>query len=231
MDTAMDNRTDKTISSKNNKKRTINKVLTIFNILLLIAAVVIAVMVLTGCSKEPENYPEAEALVASELDKIKSADVNDDFLKAFTEDVSSEYDGSMLEGYIAKLKDFDYEILGSSKDPDGEDGDVLVNVRITTYDFGNEYLKAWNEHMMQEEGNRWQSQFYSFLLLRLGSVSSKDFVSEVNVECSDSDGDGTYEADLKSDEELMNAISGGMLNEIENLADEDVVMDESEVNN
>ena len=42
-------------------------------------------------------------------------------------------------------------------------------------------------------------------------------------------GDGNWETDIKSNEELMNAVSGGMLNEIKNLAKEDVVMDESEL--
>lgn len=227
MDTAMAKRTDKNISSKSRKKLIINNVLTVFNILLLIAAIVMAVIVLTGCSKEPERFPEAEAEVAAELDKIKSADMSDDSLKMFTESVSGDFDGSMLEGYVTKLKDFDYEILGSQKTE--EENTVAVDVRITTYDFGNEYLRAWEEHMMQDEANRWENQFYSFLLLRLGSVSSKDYVSDAKVICTDPKGDGNWETDIKSNEELMNAVSGGMLNEIKNLAKEDVVMDESEL--
>lgn len=228
MDAAMAKRTDKNISSKNKRKLIINNVLTVFNVLLLIAAIVLAVMVLTGCSKEPERYPEAEAKVAAELDSIKSADVSDDSMKIFTEDVSGEVDGSMLEGYVSKLKDFDYEILGSHKAE--EDDSVDVHVRITTYDFANEYLRAWNEHMATAEEDRWQSQFYSFLLLRLGSVSSKDYVSDVHVACTDPEGNGNWETDLKSNKELMNAISGGMLAEIENLMTDDVVIDQDEVN-
>ena len=84
MDTAMAKRTDKNLSSKNRKKLIINNVLAVFNILLLIAAVVLAAIVLTGCSKEPARYPEAEAKVAAELDSIKSADITDDSLKMFT---------------------------------------------------------------------------------------------------------------------------------------------------
>ena len=228
MDTAMDNRTNKNISSKNKKKRIVNNVLMVFNILLLIAAVVIAAMVLTGCSKEPDNYPEAEALVAKELDAIKTADHSDESLKVFTQDVEGELDGTILEGYIEKLQEFDYEILESSKIED-EDNSVNVKVRITTYDFANAFLKTWNDHMSQEETNRWQSQFYSFLLLRLASVSTKDHVSDVDVVCVDEKGDGNWTTDLKSNEELMDAIAGGMLSEIKNLMSDDVVMDEDEV--
>ena len=227
MDTAMANKTDKNISSKNKRKLIINNTLTVINILLLIAAIVIAVMVLTGCSKEPERYPEAEAKVAAELDSIKSADVTDDSLKMFTEKVSGEVDGSMLEGYVSKLKDFDYEILGSHKAD--EENSAVVHVRITTYDFANEYLRAWNEHMATAEEDRWQSQFYPFLLLRLGSVSSKDYVSDVQVICTDPEGNGNWETDLKSNQELMNAISGGMLSEIEKLMTEDAVIDNTDI--
>ena len=229
MDTAMSNRTNKNISSKNKKKLIINNVLTAFNILLLIAAIAIAVIVLTGCSKEPENYPEAETLVANELGKLKSADASDETLKSLTENVSGEFDGSMLEGYISKLKDFDYEIVSSTKAEVEEGNAASVKVKITAYDFGNEYLKAWNEHMMQDEEDRWQSQFYSFLLLRLGSVTNKDYVTEVDVICTDPKGDGHWETDLRSNEELMNAISGGMLNEIKNLVTDDVIIDNTEL--
>lgn len=229
MDTTMNNRTNKRISSNNRRKLIANNILTIFNILLLIAAITIAVMVLTGCSKEPDSYPEAETLVDSELENLKSADASDETLRSFTENVSGEFDGSMLEGYIAKLKDFDHEIISSAK-AESDDGDAaLVKVKITTYDFGNEYLKAWNEHMMQDEEDRWQSQFYSFLLLRLGSVTNKDYVTEVDVLCTDPKGDGHWETDLRSNEELMNAISGGMLNEIKNLVTDDVIIDNTEL--
>lgn len=228
MDTAMGNRTNKKISSKNKKKLIINNVLTAINILLLIAAVTIAVMVLTGCSKEPESYPEAEAVVSKELDAIKNADHSDESLKVFTKDVEGELDGTILEGYIEKLQEFDYEILESKKAEDDENT-VNVRVRITTYDFANAFLKAWNDHMSQEESDRWQSQFYSFLLLRLASVSTKDHVADAVVECRDEKGDGNWTTDLKANEELMDAIAGGMLTEIKKLMSDDVVMDEDEL--
>ena len=60
----MANKTNKDISSRNKRRRIFRNALTVFNILLLIAAVVIAVMVLTSCSKEPETFPEAEAAVS-----------------------------------------------------------------------------------------------------------------------------------------------------------------------
>lgn len=228
MDTAMGNRTDKNISSKNKKKRIINNVLTVFNILLLIAAIVMAVIVLTGCSKEPERCPEAEDAVAKALDELKTTSHTDESLNAFTKDIEGELDGQILEGYIEKLQEFDYEILSSQKSEDS-DNTAIVRVRITTYDFANAFLKTWNDHMSQEETDRWQSQFYSFLLLRLASVTEKDYVSDADVICTDEKGDGTWTVDLQSNEELMNAISGGMLAEIKNLMTDDVIIDQDEV--
>ena len=229
MEAIMDNRTNKEISSRNRRKCILRNVLLVFNILLLIAAVVIAAMVLTGCSKEPENYPEAEALVAKELEALKTSD-SDVLIPEAIKDSSDQFDESMLEGYVEKLKDFDYEILGSSKADTDNKNDVAVRVKITTYDFANEYIKAWEQFMTVDDEDRWQSQFYAHLFLRLASVTSKDYTSEVNVICTEAE-DGTWTTDLKGNEDLMNAISGGMMAEMNNLMSDDVVMDESEVNN
>lgn len=221
MDTAMDNRTDKTISSRNNKKRKINKLLTILNILLLIAAVVIAVMVLTGCSKEPENYPEAEALVDTRLNEIKTADNSDAAIKSFIELAGTE-DEELLGGYLTKLRDFDYEILGSKKDENDENA-VIVTVRVSTYDFGNAYLSTWKEFLEMDEYHEGTQNdlFMRSLMYKCTALNSKDFLTDVDVVCTDPDGSGNYETDLKSNDEMMNAISGGMMEQIKLLAEEE----------
>ncbi|MBP3895022.1 MAG: hypothetical protein J6D07_01000 [Mogibacterium sp.] len=221
MDTAMDNRTDKTISSRNNKKRKINKLLTILNILLLIAAVVIAVMVLTGCSKEPENYPEAEALVDTRLNEIKTADNSDAAIKSFIELAGTE-DEELLGGYLTKLRDFDYEILGSKKDENDENA-VIVTVRVSTYDFGNAYLSTWKEFLEMDEYHEGTQNdlFMRSLMYQCTALNSKDFLTDVDVVCTDPDGSGNYETDLKSNDEMMNAISGGMMEQIKLLAEEE----------
>ena len=217
----MDNRTDKTISSRNYKKRIINKLLTILNILLLIAAVVIAVMVLTGCSKEPENYPEAEALVDTRLNEIKTADNSDAAIKSFIELAGTE-DEELLGGYLTKLRDFDYEILGSKKDENDENA-VIVTVRVSTYDFGNAYLSTWKEFLEMDEYHEGTQNdlFMRSLMYKCTALNSKDFLTDVDVVCTDPDGSGNYETDLKSNDEMMNAISGGMMEQIKLLAEEE----------
>ena len=221
MDTAMDNRTDKTISSRNNKKRIINKLLTIINILLLIAAVVIDVMVLTDCSKEPENYPEEEALGDTILNEIKTADNSDAAIKSFIELAGTE-DEELLGGYLTKLRDFDYEILGSKKDENDENA-VIVTVRVSTYDFGNAYLSTWKEFLEMDEYHEGTQNdlFMRSLMYKCTALNSKDFLTDVDVVCTDPDGSGNYETDLKSNDEMMNAISGGMMEQIKLLAEEE----------
>lgn len=216
----MDNRTNNNISSRNKKKRIFRNVMMIFNILLLIAAVVIAAMVLTGCEKEPESYPEAEALVAAELDKIKTADVAESVLKEFA-DIAEGEGESLAEIYIEKLKDFDYEILGSQK-TEGEDNSVSVRARITTYSFGSVYLDAWTDYMEEEEEwLRSERQLYANMLTRILSLNTKDFIQDVDIVCTDPDGSGKWTTDLKSNEILMNAISGGLLEEMKSIASEE----------
>ncbi|MBR2674956.1 MAG: hypothetical protein IKE52_05825 [Mogibacterium sp.] len=236
------------MNNQNNKNiSTHNEISSSFKTLMLTAAFLIVLVVLAGCNAEPETYPEAEAKVGEELELIKKAEPADEAFEAL-KIAAGELDGSILEGYLDKVKDFDYEIVGSQKaeagtdssngsdsDSDGDsnggsENTCVVRVRITTYDFANEYLKAWNEYMTVEEGDRWQSQFYTNLLLRLASVSNKDYVSDVDIICRDDNGDGRWTSDFKTNEELMNALSGGMLNEIKILMSDDVVMDESEVN-
>ena len=142
----MNNRTNNRISSKSKRKRILQNVLMVFNILLLIAAVVIAAIVLTGCEKEPESYPEAEASVSKALDELKSSGTSAAIPKVIN-DASEQFDPSLLESYADKLKDFDYEIIQSVKAGTDNKNDVEVIVRIKTYDFANEFLKAWNEYM------------------------------------------------------------------------------------
>ena len=217
----MDNKTDKNISSRNKKRAIFQKVLLVFNILLLIAAVIIAAMVLTGCGpKEPETFPEAEAMVASELESIKTADISKSALKEFAK--IAEGDGeAYAEVYIEKLKDFDYEILGSRR-PDGEEESdkAIVTVRINTYDFGSVYLQTWSEYIGEErDWLRSEHQFYTNLLTRILSMNGKEFMQDVELVCTD-EGDGKWTCDIKGNETLMDAISGGLLLQMKALAEE-----------
>ena len=217
----MDNKTNNNISSRNKKRGILQNVLLVFNILLLAAAVVIAAMVLTGCAPketEPENFPEAEAMVAAELESIKTSDVSKSALKQFAE--IAEGDGeAYAEAYIDKLKDFDYEILKSQKVED-EEGKAIVRVRITTYDFGKVYLDTWTEYIEEErDWLRSEHQLYTNLLTRIISMNKKEFIQEVDIVCTDA-GEGNWTCDIKGNETLMDAVSGGLLLQMKELAEE-----------
>ena len=123
----------------------------------------------------------------------------------------------LLAEYADKLRDFDYEIVGSREDGD-EEYAVLVTARITTYDFGTVYLQTWKDYMAIDEDSRIESQFYTDLFTRFASLSAKNYTSDVDILCVP-DGDG-WKTDVKTNEALMNAISGGLVEQMRDLAEE-----------
>jgi hypothetical protein len=169
--------------------------------------------VLTSCSNGTNEFAEAESEVAKELDALKSGSGDIPVAADFSEDVSE----AMLRAYAEKLRDFDYIIAGSGKSKDGSS--VIVTVDITTYDFGSVYLETWNDRMKVEEDLRDDSQFFSDLFTRFASLSVKNYSGQAAITCT-RDEEGKWTTDLKTNPQLINAISGGMLDEMTELAEE-----------
>ena len=217
MDITMNNETNNKISSRGRKMRIFRKILLVLNILLLIAAVVIAAMVLTGCSKEPETFPEAEAAVQNALNEIKNNEDSEATFKKITELAGTKEEGEALSGYIDKLKEFEYELVNTTK---LEDGKVCVTARITTYDFGNAYISTWNEFIQMNDSLTKENEFISNLMFKCASMTKKDFVTDVDIICTDPKGDGNWETDVKNNESLMNALSGGMVDAMKSIAED-----------
>lgn len=182
-------------------------------IMLLAILLVIAPAVLASCDSGTNEYAEAEAEVASELDALKSGSGEVPVTADFSEDVTE----AMLKAYAEKLRDFDYVIAGSGKSEDGSS--VIVTVSITTCDFGSVYLETWNDRMQIEEDQRYDSQFYGDLFTRFASLSVKNYTGQASIVCT-RDEKGKWTSDLKTNPELINAISGGMVAEMTELAEE-----------
>lgn len=183
----------------------------IIMILMMLLAMMPAVLV--SCNSVTNDFAEAEVEVARELDAIKSGSGEIPVNADFSENVSE----TMLNAYAEKLRDFDYMITGSGKSEDGKS--VIVTVDITTYDFGSVYLETWNDRMKVEEGLRYESQFFNDLFTRIASLSVKDYTGQASITCT-RDEKGKWTTDLKTNPELINAISGGLLSEMTELADE-----------
>lgn len=184
-------------------------------------ALMIAVMALPGCSSDEEALQAASDQVTFELNTVKEGKTAG---ISAAEELSDEVSEEMLDVYDEKLRDFDFGIVSAEKtDPEetgGEAESVSVTVRVKTYDFGTVYLETWKDYMSQNEAGRDESQFYSDLFTRIAALDSKDYTKDVVVTCTDLACDGTCQTDIRTNEALMNALSGDMLAQMKELAEE-----------
>ena len=183
--------------------------------IILLLAMLLALMpaVLASCESGSNDFAEAETEVSSELEALKSGNVEVPQVADSTEGVSE----TMLSVYAEKLRDFDYMIAGSGYSKDGKS--VVVTVNITTYDFGSVYLETWNDRMKVEEGLRSDAQFYTDLFTRFASLSAKNYTGQAAIVCTKGE-DGEWTTDVKTNQGLINAISGGLVEEMTDLAEQ-----------
>ncbi|MBQ6150603.1 MAG: hypothetical protein IJJ03_03005 [Mogibacterium sp.] len=185
-----------------------------------IAAVLAAVLCLlafAGCS--PMN--DAEKKVSKELKALQASDYLGDEVIDLRDSLSDE-GRENFDGFLKKLRDFDFEITGSEEDDDKDDDYTLVSVKIKTYDFGREYLAAWTEFLKTNEGIESEdiTEFYEMLFTRLNLLNEKDRINYIKIVCIDPLGNGEWVANIKENEELQDAIFGGMMSEMKALAAE-----------
>ena len=185
-----------------------------------IAAVIAALLclpVLTGCS--PMN--DAEKKVSNELKTLQTSDYTGAEVMDLRDSLSDEGKEN-FDGFLKKLKSFDFEITGSEEDEEKEDDYTLVSVKIRTCDFGREYLAVWTEFLKADKGAKSEdmTEFYEMLFARLNSLDEKDHINYVNIVCIDPLDNGEWIANIKENEELQDAIFGGMLSEMKTLAAE-----------
>ena len=193
------------MDQKGKKHRTI--------ILLLAMLMALMPLALASCGSSSNEFTEAETQVTQELEALKAggAEVPE------VADASEEVSETMLSMYAEKLRDFDYVIAGSGKSEDGNS--VIVTVNITTYDFGSVYLETWNDRMKLEEGLRYESQFYNDLFTRFAALSVKNYTGQAAIVCTKDDS-GEWTTDVKTNQDLIDAISGGLITEMKDLAEE-----------
>ena len=180
-------------------------------IILLAASVLLA-----ACAEDG-----AQAKVCEELDALKSSDPSQNHITALQEvltDDGSEY----FDRFLAKLRDFDYEVIGSEKHDEGDTCYTKVTVKINTYDFGREYLETWKDYLKEhgddtEDGDM-PGSFYEELFKRLASAEDKRYVDIVDIIAIETD-EGKWLTNISGSEELQDALFGGMISEMEMLAE------------
>ena len=158
----------------------------------------------------------AEKQVRTELDSMREMAFDEAATEELTSFLSSNGKADFRE-FIEKAGKFEYSITGSEASPDDPEA-ILVTVRITTYCFGREYLRTWNDYLEKSADKDFdQAEFYNLMMQNLSAVTDKTFTREVKVSCKEED--GSWATNAAGNYELRDAILGGMLNEIASLAE------------
>ena len=176
-------------------------------------AVLLCLLMLAGCS----SMNDAEKKVSKELKALQESDALGSEVMNLRDSLSDE-GRKNFDGFMKKLKGFDFQIIGSEEG----DGHTLVNVKIKTCDFGREYLAAWTEYLKANQGEKPQdlTDFYELLFARLNSTDEKEYIKTIQIVCIDPLDNGEWIANIKENEELQDAIFGGMMSEMKALAAE-----------
>ena len=180
-------------------------------------AVLLCLLMLAGCA----SMNEAEKKVYKELKALQEADSTGSEVITLRDSLSEE-GRKNFDGYLKKQKGIEFEITGSKKKKKNGDEYTLVSVKIKTFDFGREYLAAWTEYLKANEGANPEdlTDFYELLFARLNSLDEKEYIKTIQIVCIDPLDNGEWIANIKENEELQDAIFGGMINEMKVLAAE-----------
>lgn len=185
-------------------------------ILITICAVTLA-LIFAACSGNG-----ATGAVKSELEKLKTSETAPASLAAVKENLPAEAGGD-FDAFLAKVRDFDYKVLGSEVKNDGDGEYTLVTVKITSYDFGREYLSTWKDYLKTHENASAEdaegAEFYTELFSRLAGLKYKNHAAYVDIRAEES-GDGSWTTDIQTNEKLQDAVFGGMISEMKTLAAE-----------
>ena len=106
-----------------------------------------------------------------------------------------------------------------------EEGDhATVTVRIKTYDFGRAYLAEWTDYLREHSdslnGDEELTGFYEELFAKLSALDKKESIKDVDIVCVKPLDNGEWIANIKDNEQLQDAVFGGMMSEMKTLAGE-----------
>ncbi|MBR0374677.1 MAG: hypothetical protein IJH91_09140 [Mogibacterium sp.] len=174
---------------------------------LILAAVV---FLLAGCSRNVAPKDQ----VARELDAIKSDASQEMFADVLIgdADLPAEYQGRYDE-LVGRILDFDYAIKSQTVDKDA--GTATVVVTITTYDFGKAYTDTYDqvikdaaEQKIDEETDI-DKYVFDMMFDKMLGLEEKKYTVDVEVHCTRNE-DGDWVTDIYSNEDLLDAMTGGM---------------------
>ncbi|MBQ6440572.1 MAG: hypothetical protein IJJ06_10750 [Mogibacterium sp.] len=180
-------------------------------------AFLLCLLMFAGCS----SMNDAEKKVSKELKALQETDALGSEVISLRDSLSDEGKAN-FDGFLKKLRSFDFVITGSEEGNDKDDDYTLVSVKIKTCDFGREYLAAWTEYLKTNKDIKPDdlTGFYELLFAGLNSIDKKEYIKTIQIVCVDPLGNGEWIANIKENEELQDAIFGGMMSEMKTLAAE-----------
>ena len=185
----------------------------------ILALIIAAALVFAAVSRAHRG---AEGKVRADLDMLQSSESAGSQLNSM-QDILTKDSGEDFDAFLAKLRDFDYEIIGSEKIEEGDSHCTRVYVRIKTRDFGSEYLAAWTDYLKEHSDVSADDddlrEFYGMLFGRLAALEKKDYIKDVTVTAIDPIDNGEWITDISGNEELQDALFGGMIGEMKALAE------------
>lgn len=183
-----------------------------------VICMVIMALMLAGCQGSG-----AKAKVRSELDRLQTSETAAGRMSEVQEMLPAE-SGKDFEAFLAKVRDFDYEIIGTEELSDDSGEYTLVTVKIITYDFGKEYLATWTDYIRSHKNASIDDadgkEFYGELFARLSKLTDKQYISYVDIKAMEPMDNGEWVTDVSSNAKLQDALFGGMMGEIRTLAGE-----------
>ena len=180
-----------------------------------VIALLLCVLIAAGCAAKSE--PEKK--VAKELDALKTSESVGSEVSDMEKLLSDEGKDN-FDSFLKRLRDFDYELTGVK-----EEGDhATVTVRIKTYDFGRAYLAEWTDYLREHSdslsGEEELTGFYEELFAKLAALDKKESIKDVDIVCVKPLDNGEWIANIKDNEQLQDAVFGGMMSEMKTLAGE-----------
>ncbi|MBR2539726.1 MAG: hypothetical protein IKE85_02700 [Mogibacterium sp.] len=180
-------------------------------VMVLALSLSVSAVMLAGCTESG-----AETQVRTDLESMRTLDLDQEVTEELTGMLDKEGRSNYYE-FIRKAGEYNYKILETI---DNKDGTTTVAVRITSYSFGKAYLDAWSDFLEENpDGDFDPADFYTELMEHLSEVQGKEYVTDVDIICTEDDESGEWTTDAASNYELRNAMLGGMLREIASLAE------------
>lgn len=172
-----------------------------------VITVLAMMMSLAACGKSPSDC------VKQELDVVKSAS-SESLIQEALNGANIE-DNELLEPLVAKLQDFDYEVVDEKVDGDT----AVVTVKVTTYPFGvllkGTYDELVEQAMKGELGDLDEKALTQKLYEPMINATDKTYVQDVEIKCT-KNGAG-WEGNYEENNEFLDAVFGGLMSAMASL--------------